>query len=177
MPSDPKDLTPDAALDALYDDAVAGATDQWLAARADVSVAMVRRWKKAVDIKAAQRGLKTVHALRGLAASFEPQRHRTKEHLEFSTPAFVLHEALDYTQYARACFTLEVLASFSTEQIASATGTKPVDVATAVAAWRRHLGKRGKSCLGCDVLLDHRFGAFCSRSCHDRALGRPPLDP
>lgn len=146
-------------------------TDDELAARADVTVRQVQLWKKKRGLTDKSALQESIGALRGLA-DYEPKTHLTAEHLNWDTPTFVLRVPLDYTQYARACFTLQTTASFTTKQIAHATGTKTHDVELALEAWRRHLTARGKRCLGCATLLDHRFTEFCSRTCHDYATKR-----
>lgn len=166
---DPKELGPYEALDALREHAEAGRSDAWLAKKADVSLRQVQIWKKRNGFDAPRGPVQEqAQALQGLVKGYDPARHRTAEHLDFESPVFVLRQALDYTQYARACFTLQTTARFSTAQIARATGTKERDVDLALQAWRRHLSRKGRRCLGCDVLLDTRFGEFCSRTCYDQ---------
>jgi hypothetical protein len=165
------DRDPTQALDALADEARAGKSDAWLAARADLSVRQVQAWRKDRGIKPVRGAVETqVNALQGLAKGYDPKHHRTAEHLDFASPAYVIRHPLDYTGYARGCFALLTVSSFSTREIASATGTRERDVELALSAWRRHLSRKGRRCLGCDVLLDPRFGEFCSRSCRDRAI-------
>lgn len=163
--------SPDEALDTLRSEAEAGAPEAWLAEQADVSVRAVRAWKKRRGLPISEQGVvaENVAALQGLAPFYDPRQHRTVGAPDFDTPEFVLRLPLDYTQYARACHTLE-LARFSVAQIASGTGTKPKDVEVALAMWRRHLSSKGQRCLGCNLLLDHRFSEFCSRTCYDAAI-------
>lgn len=158
---------PERALDAVYD-AASQLSDDELAARADVTVRQVQIWKKKRGLSDKSALQESIGALRGLT-DYEPKAHVTTEHLDWETPTFLLRVPLDYTQYARACFALQTTVSFTLKQIAHATGTKPRDVELAIEIWRRHLTARGKRCLGCATLLDHRFTEFCSRSCHDYA--------
>lgn len=166
--TDPKELGPYEALEALREHAEAGRSNAWLAKKADVSIRQVEIWRKRVGLDPPRGPVREqAQALRGLVAKYDPARHRTEAHLDFESPVFVLREALDYTEYARACFALQTVARFSTAQIARATGTRASDVDLALQAWRRHLSKKGRRCLGCDTLLDPRFGEFCSRTCYD----------
>ena len=114
--------------------------------------------------------METLSALRGLAQSYEPHVHATT--VAWTEPRFVIREPLDFTQFARACFALEVVVGFSRAEVTRALGVRVHDVERALALWRRHLSDQGTKCLGCDALLDARFGAFCSRRCHDAALER-----
>lgn len=167
---DPKDLTPDQALDSLLAEAKAGASDQYLATKADVSLRQVQLWRKRRGIPSDKGPVQeAVSALQGLASAYEPTAHRTSEAFDWETPEFLLRRPLDYTSFARACFTLHTVASFTTRQISRATGTRQRDVEQALDLWRRHLSGHGVRCLGCAVILDPRYGEFCSRSCHDNA--------
>lgn len=114
--------------------------------------------------------METLSALRGLAESYEPQIHQTKT--AWNEPEFVLRQPLDYTLFARTCFTLAVVVGYTTEQIAKALGVRKHDVTLAQTLWRRQLAEHGSKCLGCDVLVDSRFGSFCSRRCHELAINR-----
>lgn len=166
-----KHLPPDQALDLLEEEARAGASDQWLAAQADVSLRQVSQWRKKKGLSSDQGPvMETLTALRGLAQNYEPKTHATT--IAWTEPSYVLREPLDYTQFARACFTLEVLVGFSRAHVAHALGVRVHDIERAIALWRRHLQEHGKKCLGCDALIDDRFGGFCSRRCHDAAVSR-----
>jgi hypothetical protein len=165
------DLGPEEALDALLDEALAGASDHWLAQQADVSLRQVALWRKKRGLVSDKKpGPELASALQGLAPDYDGEAHTTSADLDFETPSYLLRTALDYTQYARACCALTTVAMFSIQQVASATGTNVRDVETALAIWRRHLSSSGRRCLGCAVLLDHRFTEFCSRRCHDHAV-------
>jgi len=162
---------PDQALDLWISEARRGRDDRWLAEHAGVTKQQVQAWRK-------KRGLgssaKPVHdqieALRGLTGRFDPAAHRVASTVDFETPTYVIRNELDYTQFARAVFSLLAVCEFTPEQISGALGMSLADVNKAVLIWRRHLSRHGRTCLGCNVLLDRRFGEFCSRSCHDHAI-------
>lgn len=167
----PSDLTPDEALDSLLAEAKAGASDEWLANQADVSIRQVQLWKKRRGVSSDKGPIQeAVSALQGLAQAYEPSLHKTGEAFDWETPEFLLRRPLDYTQYARACFTLSTIAMFTNRQISRATGTRERDVEQAIALWRRHLSGHGRRCLGCEAIVDPRYTEFCSRSCHDRTV-------
>lgn len=165
----PEELTPYEALDRFAEEAKAGADDAWLAKKAFVSVRQVQSWKRARGLSGKAPVREAVEALQGLARAYEPAAHQTGQALDWETPEFVLRQALDYTQYARAVFSLITTARFTPRQVARATGTRESDVDQALQLWRRHLSTNGRRCLGCPTLVDPRFAEFCSRSCHDRA--------
>jgi hypothetical protein len=153
--------------------AKAGASDEWLAQQADVSVRQVKLWRKQRGLSSDKKSTQeAMSALQGLALAYEPTAHRTGDAFDWETPEFLLRRPLDYTQYARSCFTLLTIAMFTPRQIARATGTRERDVEQAIALWRRHLSGHGTRCLGCDSLVDTRYTEFCSRICHDRATQR-----
>ncbi len=167
---DPQKLKPFDALDSLLDEARAGASDEELARAADVSLTQVRQWREhrglTPDRRKNQEG---VRALLHLGAAYDPVVHHVAEGslLDFEVPQYVVREALDYTAFARCAHFLFHEAMLSPIQIGQAFGMRTPDVDLAIAAWQRHLGEAGKKCLGCDSLVDRRFGNFCSRSCHD----------
>lgn len=163
-----KILPPQDALDSLLDEARAGMSDAELAEKADVSLRQVKAWRKKRGLPI-DKAVSTRTALRGLSAHYEPTAHTTTSGIEFECPEFVIREPLDYTAYARACALLFDQAFMSEAQIATATGTRTKDVETALAMWRRHLSMHGVKCLGCNRIVDPRFGSVCSRSCHDQA--------
>jgi hypothetical protein len=171
--TNPRELGPDQALDALLDEAKAGASDQWLADKADVSVRQVQLWRKARGLSVDKGPVQqAIGALQGLSQGYEPSVHMTSTTVDFDTPQFVLREPLDYTQYARLCHTLRDSYAFTLKQIAHGTGTRINDVEKAIELWVRWLGTQGAKCLGCDALVDPRFQKECSRSCYDRAISR-----
>ncbi len=171
---DPKKLSPIDALDCFLDAARQGAEESWLAEQADVSVRQVRQWKKMrgfdLDNRTTARG---VQALVTLSSTYEPSAHHTAADLAFEVPEFVVREPLQYSAFARACFHLYHEAMLSPGQVAQAMGVRVSDVDLALLSWRRHLRELSQKCLGCDTLLDPRFGSFCSRSCHDQHIPRP----
>jgi hypothetical protein len=164
-------VDPDRALDLWLSEAQRGRDDDWLARHAGVSVRQVRAWRKRrkIDAPSTQPVVDTLNALRGLTGRFDPAFHRAADTVDFETPQYVIRESLDYTQFARAVFTLTAVCAFTPEQVAGALGVRLDDVSRALLIWRRHLSRHGRTCLGCDVLLDRRFGEFCSRSCRETA--------
>lgn len=165
---DPRKLAPHEALDCYLQEARDGASDAWLAERADVSIRQVRLWKAERHIESPGTGEPS--ALQGLARDYLPHQHPVASQLDWDSPRFVLREPLDYTLYSRACATLRH-ERFTVIQISRATGTRVEDVELALELWQRHLDRRGVHCEGCDALVDARFGPFCSKACHDRILG------
>lgn len=162
---------PNQALDLWITEARRGRDNRWLAEHAGVSQQQVVAWKKKRGLGSAKPVHEQIESLKGLAGHFDPAAHRVASTIDFETPKYVLRDALDYTQFARAVFSLLVVCEFNVEQISAALGMSQADVNRAVLIWRRHLSQRGRTCLGCKVLLDARFGPFCSRSCHDQAVG------
>jgi hypothetical protein len=175
---DPRAMQPDKALDALLQDALDGASEQWLAERADVSVQQVRLWKKNRGLSSDKKQMhESLAAIQGLVVDYQPARHMVENTIDFAGPRYVTRQALDYTQFSRMCHVLLESYAFSLRQIAHALGVSRVDVETATALYKRWLKTHGTKCLGCDLLIDVRFSKFCSRTCHDRAKRADPPTP
>jgi hypothetical protein len=162
---EPDAKSPEQVLDQFLAEARMGATNEWLAQKTGVSLRFIEHWRRRRDLPLNQP--ETLSALIGLIAAYDPQQHRTSTDLDWETPAFLLRQPIQYTMFAKTVFDLTTLTELGPELLSQALGVRTKDIEHAVMLWRRHLSQSGRKCLGCDALVDPRFGAFCSRSCHD----------
>ena len=158
------------ALDQFTDEAIAGATDDWLAEHAETSISMVTRWRN-------ERGIQKVVtpdplvAIQNLSSSYDPAMHVVGSVFEgnWSPPQYVIRSPMNYTEFCRIVHMATHDAGIDTASVASGLGVREQDVSRAAAAWKAHLKRRGRRCQGCNTVVDPKFGPFCMKRCRDAA--------
>lgn len=152
-----------ARLDELEAEANAGASDEFLARTAAVTLETVRAWRSARKIKKSRKRQETPDEIQALdldGLSYNAELHITQSSIaggHWEPPQYVLRDPLSYTDTCRLIHVL-MRAGEPVEAISAGIGIRTKDVEYAAEVWDRHLLRVGRKCASCSSIYDPAFG-------------------
>lgn len=159
------------ALDVYTDEAQAGASDSWLAERAETSMGIVTKWRTARAIPKALVQQDPLRSIQNLAMSYDPAMHTVGSVFDgnWTAPTYVIRKPLNYSVLCRIIHHATHEVGLDPATVADGLGLREQDVQRAASAWIAHLRRKGRKCKGCETVVDPKNGPFCTKRCHDVA--------
>jgi hypothetical protein len=160
------------ALDAYTEETRAGATDAWLAERAETTVQIVSKWRTLRGLPRTVVQQEPLVAIQNIAGTYNPAMHVVGSVFggNWTAPEYVIRQPLTYTVLCRITYYAMHDLGLEPASIADGLGLREQDVQRAASAWSAHLRRRGKKCKGCTALVDPKNGPYCTRRCEDASI-------
>lgn len=161
-----------ADLDQWTDEAKAGASDAWLAERAETSMSIVSKWRQERGLQRALVQQDQLQALQNLAATYDPSMHAVGSVFDgkWNPPEYLIRHPLNYTVLCRIVHHATHDIGLEPSVVAEGLGLREQDVQRAASAWIAHLRRRGRKCEGCNTIVDPKNGLYCTKRCENANL-------
>lgn len=159
-------------LDLFLEEARAGAPDEWVAKQAAVALDTVMFWRKDRGIKRKRGAVRTSEQkiwAAGFGMQYDPQMHAAASDLQgaWEAPEYLLRTPVLYNEFCRHLHALHALLGTGPELLGEAFGVRTRDAELALAVWGRHLRELNTKCAACSMLIDPKYGKFCSTRCKE----------